>query len=140
MSAPKLTVEDLMTTAVIALHPNDTVGRLREEMALSEIRHIPVVDERNRVIGIVSDRDLHRAAGSAAQPRRVRDIMTTVVHTVSATTPAHLAAAILLEHRFGSLPVVGDDETLIGLITATDFLVVAQQALRGERPTDRAHA
>ena len=120
-------VEDLMSTAVIALHANDTVGKLREEMKLAEIRHIPVVDEHDHVIGIVSDRDL----GRAPHPRRISEIMTTNVRTVRPSTPAAEAAAILLERKIGSLPVVGAEEQLVGIITETDFLRVAKNALDG---------
>jgi CBS domain-containing protein len=134
----RMTVEDLMSTAVIALRANDTVGRVREEMELAEIRHIPVIDDRNHVIGIVSNRDLHRAAKAQA-PRRVADVMTRDVRTVRPSTPAAEAAAILIELKIGSLPVVGDEEQLIGVITETDFLAVAQQALSG-LPLDSARA
>ncbi len=121
-------VEDLMSTAVLSLHANDTVGRVREEMALADIRHIPVVDDHDHVIGIVSNRDLGRAHDSR-HPRRVAEIMTRDVRTVPASMPAAEAAAILLERKIGSLPVVGAEEQLIGIITETDFLRVAKQAL-----------
>lgn len=134
----RLTVEDLMSTAVIALHAGDTVGRLREEMDLADIRHIPVIDDRNHVIGIVSNRDLHRAP-HAASPRRVSDVMTRAVRTVRPSTPASEAAAILIDEKIGSLPVIGDDEQLVGVITATDFLAIAHQALNG-LPLDNARA
>jgi len=134
----RMTVEDLMSTAVIALRASDTVGRVREEMELAEIRHIPVIDDRNHVIGIVSNRDLHRAAKAHA-PRRVADVMTRDVRTVRPSTPAAEAAEIMLELKIGSLPVVGDEQQLVGVITESDFLAVAQQALAG-LPLDRARA
>lgn len=134
----RLSVEDLMSTAVIALHASDTVGRVREEMAIAEIRHIPVIDDKNHVIGIVSNRDLHRAAQAHA-PRRVADVMTRQPCTVRPSTPAAEAAAIMIERKIGSLPVVGDDEQLVGVITETDFLAVAHQALSG-LPLDEARA
>ncbi len=119
-----------MTTAVIALHPTDPVHELRDQMRLAEIRHIPVVDERNHVIGIVSDRDLHRAV--AHGHGHVADVMTREVRTVRPSTPAHEALRILIDHKIGSLPVVGDQEQLVGVITESDFLVVAEQALGGD--------
>jgi CBS-domain-containing membrane protein len=54
------------------------------------------------------------------------------VRTVRPETPAHEAAALLLEFRIGSLPVVSDEEQLIGVITETEFHAVAERALRGE--------
>jgi len=122
------TVEELMTTAVIALRATDTAGHAREQMTLAHIRHIPVVDEHERVIGVVSDRDLQRARPA----RPIHELMTHPAITVHASTPAHRAAALMREHKFGSLPVVGDDEQLIGIVTETDFLAVAENALGGD--------
>ena len=126
----RATVEELMTTAVIALRANDTVGDAREQMELARIRHIPVVDEHERVVGIVSSRDLLRSRPS----RPIRELMTHPVITVRADTPAHHAAALLRAKKFGSLPVVGEDEQLVGIVTETDFLAVAEQALGGAPP------
>jgi CBS domain-containing protein len=128
----RLTVEDLMTTAVISLRATDTVDRLRAEMAQASVRHIPVVDEGNRVIGIVSDRDLSRRSNHHPGTPHVADLMTHPARTVRPSTPAHAAAAILIEHKIGSLPVVGEDEQLVGVITESDFLAVAERALRGQ--------
>jgi CBS domain-containing protein len=129
MKRNSVTVEDLMTTSVIALKATETVERAREDMELCAIRHIPVVDDRNHVIGIVSDRDLVRAHPS----RHISELMTRSVRIVRPETPASEAASILIDSKFGSLPVVGEDEQLVGILTETDFLMVAQRAL--ERPS-----
>jgi CBS domain-containing protein len=121
------TVEDLMRTAVIALRATDTVAAARDQMRMAEIRHIPVVDQHNRVVGIVSDRDLR----AASRPHmRIADIMRHPVRTVRPTTAAHEAASILLEHKIGSLPVIGADEQLVGIVTESDFVAVARDKLR----------
>lgn len=123
----RATVEELMTTAVISLHAGDTAGNAREQMSLARIRHIPVVDDHERVIGIVSSRDLLRSRPA----RPIRELMTHPVITVRADTPGHRAAALLREKKFGSLPVVGEDEQLVGIVTESDFLAVAEEALGG---------
>ncbi|MGK3992502.1 CBS domain-containing protein [Sorangium sp. So ce1024] len=126
------TVEDYMSTAVITLKETDTISAANLEMKLAEIRHLPVVDARGRVVGIVSDRDLLRHLSSlGGQPIPIASIMTQRVRTVRSTTPAADAAQMLLDHKIGCLPVVGDEEQLVGIITETDFLSIAQQALRG---------
>jgi CBS domain-containing protein len=130
MTHKKLRVEDLMTTAVISLHARDTLERAREQMALAEIRHIPVIDDRQHVIGIISSHDVVRA-GHKHKPQTVADIMTRGVVTVRPSTPAAKAAEILIAEKIGALPVIGDDEQLVGVITASDFLAVARQALDG---------
>lgn len=126
------TVEDYMSTAVITLKEADTISAANLEMKLAEIRHIPVVDAKGRVVGIVSDRDMLRhASGLDGKPIPIASIMTRRVRTVRPTTPAADAAQVLLDHKIGCLPVVGDEEQLVGIITETDFLSIAQQALRG---------
>ena len=55
--------------------------------------------------------------------------MTRTVFTVCPDAPASEAAARVLEHKVGSLPVVDEDEELVGVITETDLLRVAHQAL-----------
>lgn len=129
MTHRKQTVEDFMRTAVITLHVGDTLAMAREQMAIAEIRHLPVVDEHNRVVGIVSDRDL-RAAGRAK--KRIGDVMRHPVRTVRPSTPAYEAASLLLEHKIGSLPVIAADEQLVGIVTESDFLAVAREALGGQ--------
>ncbi|WP_437551527.1 CBS domain-containing protein [Sorangium sp. So ce327] len=125
-------VEDYMSTAVITLKEADTISAANLEMKLAEIRHIPVVDAKGHVVGIVSDRDLLRHVSRLdGKPIPIESIMTRRVRTVRATTPAADAAQILLDHKIGCLPVVGDEEQLVGIITETDFLSIAQQALRG---------
>ncbi|WP_437730174.1 CBS domain-containing protein [Sorangium sp. So ce1335] len=125
-------VEDYMSTAVIALKEADAISAANLEMKLAQIRHIPVVDARGRVVGIVSDRDMLRHASSLdGSPIPIASIMTRRVLTVRPTTPAADAAQLLLDHKIGCLPVLGDEEQLVGIITETDFLSIAQQALRG---------
>ena len=129
----RLRVEDLMSTAVIALHENDNIGRAQLEMHLAGIRHIPVVDGGNHVVGILSNRDVARALATGETQAPVVGAMTRSVQTVKPWSLAADAANLMLEHKFGSLPVVGEDEQLVGIITETDFLAVASEALRGVR-------
>ena len=56
------TVEDFMSTAVISLKESDSISSAELQMKIAEIRHIPVVDERYHVVGIISQRDVFRAA------------------------------------------------------------------------------
>jgi CBS domain-containing protein len=133
-SQPK--VEDFMSSAVISMKETDTLRAAEFEMNVAEIRHIPVVDKRNHVVGVVSQRDVLRTMGrSAGAPVPVAEIMTRNVETVRPGTPAHEAAARMIERKIGCLPVVGEDEQLIGIITETDFLFIAEQALRGAEVT-----
>lgn len=127
-----LRIEELMTTGVIALKEGDTVGTADEQMVHADIRHLPVVDAGHHVVGIVSNRDLARALASPrGKQQRIGEIMTRDVLTVRSDLPAYRAAEIMIDRKIGSLPVVGDDDVMIGIVTETDFLAVANQALHG---------
>jgi CBS domain-containing protein len=135
MRMRNMTVGDLMTTTLLTLKERDTVDQADIDMHLAEVRHIPIVDDRRHVVGIISDRDLLRAFGSARVegPIEVGRIMTRRVRTVTISTPAYRAAQLMIAHKIGALPVVGEDEQLVGIITETDFLRVAFEALGGPK-------
>jgi len=121
-----------MSTALITVRPRDTVERADLDMRLANIRHFPVVDERNKLVGVLSDRDLLRAFGVADRKHVViAEIMTTRPITVTEDVSAAEAVELMLEHKIGCLPVVSDDGHMVGLITETDFLEVAHRALSG---------
>jgi CBS domain-containing protein len=121
MSFDDLTVEDLMSVALLIGHPRDSAYRARLRMRYADIRHLPVVDDERRLVGIVSDRDLLRRK-SRTRPLRLRDVMSRHVRAVQADDPAAVAAQLMIDHRIGALPVIGKDGELIGLVTETDFL------------------
>ena len=127
---------DLMSTAIISLRETDRASVAIREMALGAIRHLPVVDDKGRLAGIVSSTDLVVAITRADDPE-LQSFMTRDVKTVRRDTPAERAVEIMIEEKFNSIPVIGDASELLGIITATDFLVVAHQALTGS-PIERA--
>lgn len=138
---PVPTVEDFMTTSVITMKETDTLNSADLEMKLAEVHHIPVVDEKNNLVGVVSDRDLLRTRAKwGDEPLHIASVMTRRVRTASPRMAAHEAAATMLEHRIGCLPVVGDDGHLVGIITETDFMEIARRALSGHDVSRRRAA
>jgi CBS domain-containing protein len=128
------TVEDFMSTAVITLKEGDQLSGAQLEMQLADIRHLPVVDKKGHVVGIVSDRDILKNLSKLhdqTKPAAVASIMSRRVRTVAPGTPAAEAASIMVEHKISCLPVVGDDQQIVGIITETDFVRIAEQALMG---------
>ncbi len=135
----RLTVEDLMSTALITARPSETIAEADFEMRLASVRHIPVLDRDDRLVGIVSQRDiLRQLARSQSGSVPMRDVMTTRVVTVQATTSAAAAAKLMLEHKIGSLPVLGEDGQLVGLVTESDFLRLARELLLERSAAPRA--
>ncbi|MBG0776480.1 MAG: CBS domain-containing protein [Desulfovibrionaceae bacterium] len=130
-------VSDLMTEDVFTLKMRDTLKTARSMMNLARIRHVPIVDGQDRFIGLVTHRDLLKATISslAGVDRVVQDeidagipvseIMRTDVTTVAPDTTLREAAQLLLQHKYGCLPVVSSGRRLVGIITEADFLRLA---------------
>ena len=126
-------VRDIMVKEVATLDVNDELSLANDIMRLGRIRHLPVV-EGQRLVGIVSERDLFRsslaqALGYASEATRdlmktlhIKDVMVPVVVTVSPETSLCEAVAVMVEKKIGCLPVVEND-SLVGLITETDIMV-----------------
>jgi CBS domain-containing protein len=128
MQRTELRVSDLMSTAVVTVKASDNLTSARAEMEVGVFRHLPVVDDRNRLVGVVSDRDIIHLRGTS---KHIADVMTRDVITVRPDAPAAAAATIMLDHKISSVLVVGDDETLLGVVTQTDYLELARRSLLG---------
>lgn len=137
------TVADLMSREVITLQRNDRLVLAEEMMQMSRIRHLPVVNENGRLVGIVSQRDLFHSAlvkalgfGTVAKDKTlgsiaVKNVMRDPVVTTTPQTPLRDAARLMLERKVGCLPVVEGD-TLVGILTEGDFVSAAATADLGE--------
>jgi CBS domain-containing membrane protein len=122
------TVGDLMSTALIVVRDSETICVADAQMKLGAIRHIPVVDPKQNLVGILSAGDVLLALARGKKSVRVGETMTRNPVTVTSDTPVHEAIELMLEHRFGSLPVLGTDGHLMGILTDTDVLVAAREA------------
>lgn len=128
-----LKVRDLMTEDVATLNADDNLASLYDMMDRKHIRHVPVVDEDQLLVGIVSDRDLLRGAlgEEASLPLSVRrqmleqvkveDIMNTEPQTVEPEQNIREAGELMMEFKVSCLPVV-DGDRLVGIITESDFV------------------
>ena len=121
-------VESLMSTAVVTARDSDLLAAVDLEMKLGSFRHIPVVDEKENLIGLLSARDVLAARGRGKK-KRVGECMSRHIVTVRPETPVPAAIDLLLENQFGCLPVVGSDGRLMGIVTETDFLQAARRLL-----------
>lgn len=128
-------VEDLMSTALLTVREGDSMASAEETMRLGGLRHVPVVDEHGNLVGIISARDVLGALAEGKRKARVGELMTRQVITVTVSTPVKEAIDLLLENRFGSLPVIGSDGHLVGIVTETDFLRASREAFGAGRPT-----
>jgi magnesium transporter len=117
---PQDSVGRRMSPAFVAAHPGDTAGetleRVRARLDDAEtVYTIPVLDGTRKLVGVISLRDVLRAAPQ-------QDIAEVMVdpHSVPATETAELAARRCSELRLSALPVVDAEERLVGILTLDD--------------------
>ena len=136
--ARPMRVEDLMSTAVVTVRDSEPLASADLEMKLGSFRHIPVVDDKENLVGLLSARDLLGALGRGKnKKKKVGECMSRKVVSVTPEVPVPVAIDLLLENQFGCLPVVGNDGRLMGIVTETDFLQAARQVFAGARPSVR---
>lgn len=111
----------------------DSMKKAMDLLKEHEIRHLPVLKDGERLVGILSERDIKQASPSPATALEIREIyylldkvkvkqiMTRRPYTVSSSAPIEEAALILREKKIGCLPVV-DDGKLVGILTETDII------------------
>ncbi len=130
------TVEEIMSTDLVTVTPEDTVADARDLMSKKKIRHLPIVDSSGKLVGLVTQTDILAALSPFATAfdesgqeekgaaMRVGHIMTTTLETVDEHADIRAAARHLEAHKHGCLPVVSDGE-LRGIVTDTDFVAIA---------------
>jgi CBS domain-containing protein len=124
-------VVDLMTNDPLTVTTAETVGKADELMAENNIRQIPVVNGRE-LVGIVTDRDVRAYINDAvlANPEARERALRTAVSDVMTTEPVFIApdddlkdaVEILIEQKFGAIPVVDEAEGLVGIVSYVDVL------------------
>lgn len=126
-------VRDSMTPRPITITIKESLQGAMELMAMKRIRHLPVVDDAGHLIGMVTDRDLRRAApsplfgGDSAKAEgqldstSVERIMIRSPATIAPTARLQEAMKVMVEKKYGALPVV-DGVRLVGIITPIDAM------------------
>ena len=125
-------IEQYMTTEVFTVRPEDPVDLAASIMDWERVRHIPVEDERNRLVGLVSYRSIFsffiRQGSAQRKVEPVRRIMKPDPITVTPETLTVEALALMRQEKIGCLPVVQDDR-LVGIVTYRDFMEIAGHLL-----------
>lgn len=126
-------IDAVMSTELKTLPPSASLADARELMQEHRIHHLPVVEEGNRLVGLLTLTDVLRASDSSlrddgdrirARDIGIADVMVTDVATVSRDASLRQAALFLEKYRIGCLPIL-DGESLVGIITDSDFVAVA---------------
>ena len=123
-----LSVRDVMSTDLVTVRPAESVRRAYEIMRDRRIRHLPVI-ENDRLVGILSDRDLRPILLSPGLTgASVAELMSEGPTTITPDTSVEDAASLLVVRKIGCLPVV-EGERLVGIVTETDLLAVLVEML-----------
>lgn len=137
-------VRELMTRNPVAIPHDTSVPDALRLMREKKVRRLPVLDSHDRLVGIVSDKDLLYASPSPATTLsmweipdllgrlKVEKVMTRNVITVTENTPLEEAARIMADSKIGGLPVMSG-EKLVGIITETDLFKILLELLGGRR-------
>ena len=125
-------VADIMTSNPVTVTPRNAIRTAVNLMREGGFRRLPVVD-RGRLVGVITDRDLRRAANSPFVVREqwydnfildhieVGSCMTPDPLTIEPAAPIAEATRLMRDHKIGGLPVIADGQ-LIGIVTETDLL------------------
>lgn len=126
-------IEAIMTTELITISPSTSLADARSIMHERRIHHLPVLDDENSLIGLLTLTDVLAATDSRlrdpdsrihAAEITVKDVMVKEVITVDTRASLRQAALFIEKHKIGCLPVLTDG-ALVGIITDTDFVAVA---------------
>lgn len=130
----------IMHTDLITISPKATLVDARDLLDSKKIAHLLVVDDNDKLVGVLSDRDLKQNWASPAtslsahelnyllQKVLVEMIMIKTVVTIPVDTTIERAAYIMQQHGISSLPVMENDK-LAGIITSTDVLSILLNAI-----------
>ncbi|MEM6927445.1 MAG: CBS domain-containing protein [Myxococcota bacterium] len=127
------TVRDLMTEDVTTVRRHEGMDKVHDLMISLDVRHMPVVDDEDELVGIISDRDvigllgrLRREAfdeqADALAGTLAGDVMTASPTTIEPDAGIDTAAQLLRENKLGSLLVV-EGRHLVGILTEADFVL-----------------
>lgn len=113
-------LEKFMTTEIFVVNENDLVELVAKIMEWRNIHHIPVVDNKNRLTGLITKTNILEIQGQDTNVIVAKDIMIKEVVTVDSETSIEQATKLMIEHKIGCLPILelGD---LVGIITKNDL-------------------
>lgn len=143
-------ISQIMQRSVITIQPTALAADAAQLMEEFTIRRLPVVDEQECLVGIVTDTDVLEAEtanqvlntyepGAETQWLTVGDIMTRDVITIDPDATVGELAQRLMDHKVGGLPVVesnpqpGAHQRLVGIVTETDIFRLIAEAWQAEQ-------
>tara|TARA_R110001592_G_scaffold254129_3_gene517541 strand:+ start:93339 stop:93932 length:594 start_codon:yes stop_codon:yes gene_type:complete len=126
-----LIAEQVMTSPVLTLTPDTSIAEALVQFQSNGFRHVPVVSSEERLVGIVSDRDILRYLAGLTESyqrqisynsdARIEQLMTQPVLAANVDTDVRYIARLFVERRIGAMPVAKEGQ-LMGIVTRSDVL------------------
>jgi CBS domain-containing protein len=116
------TVKEIMKATPKSVLKDETLKNAASQMDKSNIGFLPVIDENQKVVGALTDRDITLAIGrngKTADQIKVHEVMNQGVHTIKPDDDAATALKIMRTKQVGRLPVVDSDNKLKGVVSLT---------------------
>ncbi len=130
-------ISEIMTRDVITVTPEDNMSSVDAIFKKHNIHHIPVVDKNSKVVGLISSTDYNKLLNTftffknkksedynkaVMRSLLVEDVMTKQVATLQESHSIMVAVGIFNENLFHAIPVIDDEQKLIGIITTFDLI------------------
>lgn len=118
-------IREVMKSNLVIISPKTKLADAYKLMIENKIRHLPVL-ENDRLVGVVTDRDLRLATSKLAEHpfdsnTDIANVMSHPVQTAHPCDPIELATQVMRELKIGCLPIV-EEMKLVGIVTITDLL------------------
>jgi CBS domain-containing protein len=129
-------VQDVMTSEVKSCRPETNLAETAAIMLENDCGAVPVVNNENKVVGIITDRDIAIAVATKsrlASEIPVSEVISRKVHSATLDEDLHTALKLMRHEKIRRLPVVNRDGMLLGILSLNDIL------LRSEEEKGRHH-
>jgi len=118
----QLKIKDVMTNTVLTGSKKQTMRHIQLLLRENKVAGIPIVDDDNKLIGIVSTEDIINALDKGYIDALVEDKMTKDVIHLQDDMPVSFAISYLNKYRYGRFPVLNKNNELVGILTSTDVI------------------
>ena len=122
-------VREIMSRDVISLSSKSSIKEVVDLMLAKQIGALPLVDGDDKLVGIVTERDIALSFAGELDGKAVHDYMTTKVFTTTPGTPIESACKIMVRNGLRRIPIVGGEadiskaaKKLLGIVTSTDII------------------
>ena len=122
-------VREIMSRGVVTLSNKASIGETIEVMSSNHVGAIPLVDNDNKLVGIVTERDIVLSLSGVISKETVQDYMSHKVFNTTPGTPLESACKIMVRNGLRRIPIIGGEadiskasKKLLGILTSTDVI------------------